>query len=226
MHNRTLSGAVLAAVLVGGSVAVPTAALAAPAGTEPTANLQTAAPFVSVDTPATYIPYSPLSIRGTATPNADVFIVMPGLSVRPERVRSDALGKWEFTPERVLSGNFGGNTVVVQDASGQRAQTTFDLRPNFPTATHPDAAFRPIVVDTAERTGSSTARVSGTATPGALVVVRTHGWSQGVVIAGPDGRWSTDLRTASLLAEGQWFSSVAFQQHAAGSSTATFAPLA
>lgn len=225
MQKQILGGAVLAALVAGGVLVAPVTATAATttAPAAATASTAAAAPFITVTTPEAFIPSMQVTVRGTATPNADVYITMRGANVINERVRSDAQGNWSYTPDEVLSGNLGGNSATVATPDGRWAQATFDLTGTYPTPTHADAAFRPITVTSTVRTAAETVRVSGTATPGALVIVRTAGWAQGVTTADAAGRWSTSITEAHLIGEGAWPNeTVAHQQHASGWSKTAF----
>ncbi|WP_058724166.1 hypothetical protein [Curtobacterium luteum] len=222
MHTRITGGAIIATVLVGGALVAPTAASAAtqaPAVSQ--GAVVPAGPSITVDTPSTFTPYSKVTIGGTATPRSDVYLDVPGMQVSV-RLRSAADGSWSYALPRVASGNLGGNSAVVVTPTGQYAETSFALRGAWPAPDHPEAAFRPVVVTTAERTGPGSAHVSGTATPGAVVIVQAHGWAQGVVTAAADGQWSVDLETATLPGEGSWWTTSVSQIHDAGLSETDF----
>ncbi|PCN46550.1 hypothetical protein Csp2054_16785 [Curtobacterium sp. 'Ferrero'] len=222
MNTRIMGGAVIATALIGGALVAPAAASAA---TEVPAVSQgavaSAQPTITVDTPSTFTPYSRVTIEGTATPRSDVYLDVPGMQVSV-RLRSAADGSWSYALPRVTSGNLGGNSAVVVTPTGQYAETTFSLRGAWPASGHPDAAFRPVVVTTAERTGPGSAHVSGTATPGAVVIVQADGWAQGVVTAAGDGQWSVDLQAATLPGEGTWATTSVSQIHDAGLSETYF----
>lgn len=224
MQKQILGGAVTAVLLAGGVLAAPVAASAAPAAHPVSAaTTSAAAPFITVTTPESFIPETRVTISGTATPNADVYLSMVGANVLNEQVRSDSRGNWSYTTRSVLSGNLGGNSAFVVAPDGSWAQTKFDLTGAYPQPTHAEQALRALVVSGVERTGASSARLSGTATPGAVVYVRSAGWSQGLAVVGDDGRWSTTISVATAPGEGSWpTGNVVYQDHASGSSRTTF----
>ncbi|WP_242089515.1 hypothetical protein [Curtobacterium sp. DN_7.5] len=225
MQKQILGGVVTAVLLTGGVLAAPAVASAAPAAHPVSATATTAAaPVITVTTPEAFLPETRVTIRGTATPNSDVYLSIVGANVLNEQVRSDGRGNWSYTTRSVLSGNLAGNSAFVVAPDGRWAQTTFDLTGVYPQPTHAEAALRALVVSGVERTGASSARLSGTATPGAVVYVRSAGWSQGVAVVGDDGRWSTTITIATAPGEGSWpAGNVVYQDHASGSSRTTFA---
>ena len=219
MPLHKLGSVALAVAIAGGALALPTAAVAAPSS--PAASQTAAAPYITVSTPETYLPYTKVTITGTATPNTDVYLRSVGLALPLERLRSDAEGRWSYTPDRALSGNFGGNTVTVVAPDGRSAQTTFALYGEYPEPTNPTAAFRPVAVTSTAPESASSSQVRGTATPGAVIVVRGVGYAQSVTAADANGNWSTTLAKATP-GDSRWFEFAAYQTHTKGADKTLF----
>jgi hypothetical protein len=223
--TKIASGAALVAAVAAGAAftAVPAnAATAVPAATtsaSAAASTPSTGLFVRVTSPEVYTPDSRPVISGQATPNADVYITIPGFPVYYEKVHSDAQGHWQYRLTRATSGAFTGNTVTVVGAGDAQAQASFAFHAEYPTPTLASAAFRPITVASTTRQGDGSYGVSGTATPGALVVVRARGLTQGVTLADASGAWSTRVGADG---SSTWPQTAAYQQHASGSSSVAF----
>lgn len=221
MHLNKISGVVVAAAITGGALVLPTSASAATPSAH-ASSVVASAPYVTVTTPATYLPYTKVAIEGTATPDSPLMLDMPGAALYRQRIRSDATGHWSFTLDRVLSGSFGSNVVTLLSPDGRAAaQATFTLTGEYPQPTDAAAAFRPIAVTSTARVSATSSRVSGTATPGALVVVRGVGYAQSVTTAGTNGEWSVTLSKAAA-GDMPWNEFAAYQTHANGADKTVF----
>lgn len=221
--TRIASGAVLvAAVTASAALSAVPANAATTAGTgaiSASAPSAAAAPFISVTSSESFVPDTRPTISGVSTPAADVYITIPGFPLRNERVRSDAAGNWSYQLTRATSGNFGGNTATVVTAAGAYAQAGFSFFSEYPESTDDSAAFRPIVVDATQKVATGVYEVSGKATPGALIVLRARGLSQGVTVADSAGSWRARVGADGV---GPWVQTIAYQQHANGTSSVAF----
>lgn len=219
MRTRYISGAVLAAVLTAGAAAAPATASAVTPDTAPaTASATTTTPVVTVTSSESYLRYNEVLLEGTAPAGARITINLPGIPLTATTTAGSE-GDWSYLIDRPLSGAFQG---TVRTAGS--APTTFRLYDAYPEPTHPDAAFRSAVVTSVERTGSTTATVAGTSTPGGRIFIQTAGWREGVAIADENGLWSIDMRKATAH-EGFFRWSSIWQDHAQGEERLDFRPL-
>ncbi|MFN7135016.1 MAG: Ig-like domain-containing protein, partial [Myxococcales bacterium] len=164
-------------------VNVDTKAPDAPAVTEPAANAE-----LGTSRPA---------FRGTAEPNATVDVYVDGQKVGS--TTADGNGNWTFAP----SSDLGEGTHVVHarqtDAAGNTSSASPDV--TFRIDTTPPAP--PVITSPAAgATVSTTPTITGTAEPGATVVISVDGVVVGTVTAGSDGSWSYTLTAQQALADG------------------------
>lgn len=216
MRARFISGAVLAAVLTTGAAAAPATASALTPDTRAASTATT--PVVTVTSPESYLPNNEVLLKGKAPAGARVTISLPGIPLTAT-AKAGPKGNWKYLIDRPLKGNFQG-TVRTADS----AATTFNLYDRYPEPGHSDAAFRPVAVTHVERTSSTTATVSGSATPGAVIYVQTAHWREGVTVADAQGRWSVDMRKATAN-EGYYNWSWVYQHHAQGQDRIDLRPL-
>ena len=132
-------------------------------------------------------------LSGTAEPGASVAITIDGVLVAT--VTADAAGAWFYVPSTALAAGPHTVSVIATDSVDNTATdtTTFTVDTSIPSLTLVAPGDGTI---TAERRPV----VSGTADPGAFVVVIVDGVTVGTVRTDADGTWS--IPVASDLADG------------------------
>lgn len=124
-------------------------------------------------------------IRGTGEPGATVVVSVDGAAIGMVVVGAD--GTWVLAVPSPLANGPHSASAVATDASGNTASasTTFtvDARTEVDIATPPSGSS----------TRDDTPTITGTAAPGASVVVSVDGIVIGTVTAAADGTWSVDV---------------------------------
>ncbi len=125
-------------------------------------------------------------VTGTAEPGATVVVTIDGTVVGTTTADQD--GNWTLTLDAPLDDGNHSLTATATDAAGNTAQATV----TFTVDSHTSAA----VTITAPLDGSTVTGVtelSGTAEPGATVVITIDGTVVGTTTADQDGNWTLTL---------------------------------
>ena len=164
--------------------------------------IDTTAPALTLLTPEAGEVFEelPVTISGTTEPGLTVEVYVDGEKVAD--VVADENGDWSYeTVEGDVDPDVEAHTVEARttDASGQTS-TTGEVGFNI-------AQPEPLVVEitspsSGEEVDTATPTISGTATPGAEVVITIDGEEVATVIADDDGNWSYELGDADTLEDG------------------------
>jgi uncharacterized repeat protein (TIGR01451 family) len=143
---------------------------------------------VTAPTPGTTTSDTTPTISGTTDPGATVEVRIDGVLVGT--ATADGTGAWSVTPTRMLGEGPHTATVTATDAAGNRAtgSTTFTVDTTPP-------ALRIVSPPDGSTTSDTTPEITGTAEPGAVVVVEVDGVIVGTVRADASGIWSVTPTT-------------------------------
>ncbi|WP_217549259.1 Ig-like domain-containing protein [Pantoea sp. GbtcB22] len=139
------------------------------------------------------------TIEGTAQPGTLLTVFADGVALGSVTVGND--GRWSFTPDDAhkLTDGLHNITAQSQDAAGTDSAMTGEF-PIMVDTTAPDAAKSELLTDDVgaitgeihdgDITDDSTPLYSGTAEPGATVIIKDNGTEIGTAKVGDDGKWS------------------------------------
>jgi len=144
----------------------------------------TGAPVITSPTEGSLLSNARPTITGTAQPNSTIQITIDGGV--PVDVEVDSEGNWSFTPTADLGE--GNHTVEASDGENTSSVTfTVDtVPPTVSILTPVDGSTLP----------NPPTQVTGTAEPGATIVVILDGVQVGTTTADENGNWSVPISTA------------------------------
>jgi MYXO-CTERM domain-containing protein len=125
-------------------------------------------------------------VTGTSEPDAEVEVLLDGVSVG--RTRADARGVWSLEAPNPLADGEHAVAARARDVAGNVGPLSAANRFLVDTV----APGSPVLTEPPPLTNDSTPPISGTAEPGSTVQVYVDGVLVGEVTVGSDGTWSMD----------------------------------
>jgi hypothetical protein len=156
------------------------------------------APAVSSPAPGSVTSDPTPAVTGTAEPNTTVTVVIDGSVVGTTTAAAD--GSWTFTPPTALPDGLHTVGATATDRAGNVSVPSATV--SFTVDTTPPAA--PVITGPADGStvGDNTPTVTGTAEPGAAIVVVLDGTTYTVTADATTGVWSIQVTTP--LADGPY----------------------
>jgi len=149
------------------------------------ASARITAPVLTSPAPGAQAAPGPVTFRGTATPGAEVHLLVDGAPAGTARAGADGTWTLNATVDKP-----GAHQVVVQalDSNGAVAAAANPAALSI-AAPQPQIAAPTLNLPGQSLTAGEIA-LSGTGTPGAKIAIVVDGMPAGTAVVGPDGKWS------------------------------------